>query len=240
MLAPAEGTTPQGLELTRTPQHANFAELPQTRVNKRAEGRAPIGRKVLEEACRQVRSWQERYVTEEPLIACVNISAKQFQHPGLSQDIARVLQQTGLEPRFLELEITESVVMEEAHSTLDTLRKLEDLGVQLAIDDFGTGYSSLSYLKRFPVSFLKIDRSFVAPLGEDPEDAMIVSGIISLAHTLGMQVVAEGVETARQLAYLQGLGCDMAQGNCFAEPLPGEAASALLARRLCTSLRDNG
>ena len=192
----------------------------------------PIGRMVLEEACNQARAWQERYAAEEPLVTCVNISAKQFQHPELAQDVARVLQQTGLEPGRLQFEITESVVMEDAHSTLDTLRRLEALGVQLAIDDFGTGYSSLSYLKRFPVSFLKIDRSFVEPLGEDPEDAVIVSGIISLAHTLGLQVVAEGVETTRQLAYLQGLGCDVAQGNYFSEPLPGEAASALLAWHL--------
>ncbi len=191
----------------------------------------PIGRKVLEEACRQARVWQEEcYATGEPLIMCVNISARQFQHPQLAQDVAQVLQQTGLEPGALELEITESVVMEDAHSTIDALKKLENLGVQIAIDDFGTGYSSLSYLKRFPVSLLKIDRSFITRLGEDPEDAMIVSGIISLAHTLGMQVVAEGVETAEQSAYLQGLGCDMAQGNYFSEPLSAAAASTLLVK----------
>jgi EAL domain-containing protein (putative c-di-GMP-specific phosphodiesterase class I) len=170
---------------------------------------------------------------------CVNISARQFQHPELTQDVARMLQHSGLEPHSLQLEITESVVMEDAHSTLDTLRKLEGLGVELAIDDFGTGYSSLAYLKRFPVSVLKIDRSFVETLGEDPEDAAIVSGIISLAHDLGMEVVAEGVETAKQFAYLQGLGCDMAQGNYFSEPLPPEAAGALLARHPSKHPRDN-
>lgn len=164
------------------------------------------------------------------MLMSVNISARQFQHPELAQDVARVLKQTGLKPHHLQLEITESVVMEDAHSTLDALRKLEVLGVGLAVDDFGTGYSSLSYLKRFPVSFLKIDRSFVEPLGESPEDVMIVSGIISLAHTLGMKVVAEGVETAAQLAYLQGLGCDMAQGNYLYKPLPAEEAGALLAK----------
>ncbi len=190
----------------------------------------PIGRKVLEEACHQAQAWQDLCPGEEPLIMCVNISARQFQHPELAQDVARVLQQTGLAPHHLELEITESVVMEDARSTLDALRKLEALGVGLAVDDFGTGYSSLSYLKRFPVSFLKIDRSFVEPLGENPEDAMIVSGIISLAHTLGMKVVAEGVETAVQLAYLQGLGCDMAQGNYFYKPLQAEEFGALLAK----------
>jgi diguanylate cyclase (GGDEF)-like protein/PAS domain S-box-containing protein len=190
----------------------------------------PIGRMVLEKACRQAQAWQERYATEEPLVMCVNISARQFQHPELAQDVARVLQQTGLEPRCLQLEITESVVMEDVESTLDTLRSLQDLGVQLAIDDFGTGYSSFSYLRRFPVSVLKIDRSFVEPLGGDPEDAVIVSGVVSLAHTLGMEVVAEGVETAEQLAHLQDMGCDMAQGNYFAEPLPSEAVGELLAR----------
>jgi diguanylate cyclase (GGDEF)-like protein/PAS domain S-box-containing protein len=200
----------------------------------------PIGRKVLEEACRQARAWQELYPGEGPLVMCVNISARQFQHPELAQDIAQVLHQAELEPYLLQLEITENVLMEDVHATVDTLRKLEGLGVQFAIDDFGTGYSSLSYLKRFPVGFLKIDRSFVEPLGKDPEDAVIVSGIISLAHTLGMQVVAEGVETAQQLAYLQGLGCDMAQGDYFSEPLPSEAASALLARYLYTNLRADG
>lgn len=150
------------------------------------------------------------------------------------QDIVRVLQETGLDPRCLQLEITESVIMEDASSTITTLGKLTDLGVQLSIDDFGTGYSSLSYLKRFPVSSLKIDCSFVERLGKAPEDSVIVSGIINLAHTLDMKVVAEGVETAGQVTHLQEQACDLAQGNYFSKPLSGEELEGLLARHRST------
>ena len=189
----------------------------------------PIGHGVLEEACRQTVAWRKRYPAGPPLIICVNLSARQFQHPRLAQDIERVLRETGLDPACLELEITESVVMEEAGTTLTALRQLRSLGVGLAIDDFGTGYSSLSYLRRFPVDFLKIDRSFVEGIGKDEESEAITSGIVTLAHTLGIKVVAEGVENAGQAARLRRLGCDMAQGNYFSEPLPGEAAGGLLA-----------
>jgi diguanylate cyclase (GGDEF)-like protein/PAS domain S-box-containing protein len=194
----------------------------------------PIGHRVLEEACRQARAWQEQYPADPPLVMCVNLSARQFQQPELAQNIARMLQEIGLDPRCLQLEITESVVMEEVESTLNILRELRDLGVSLAIDDFGTGYSSLSYLKRFPVDSLKIDRSFVEGIEKDSENAVIVSGIITLAHTLGIQVIAEGVETADQAAHLRQIGCDLAQGNHFSEPLPGEAAGELLARNQST------
>ena len=187
----------------------------------------PIGHRVLEEACRQAKTWQ---ADNPPLVMCVNLSARQFQHPALAQDITRVLRETGLDPHCLQLEITESVLMKEAGSTMSILKELRKLGVSLAIDDFGTGYSSLSYLKHFPADYLKIDHSFVAGVGEDPENAAIVSGIITLAHTLGMQVIAEGVETADQAARLRRMGCDLAQGNYFSEPLPGEAAGELLAR----------
>jgi EAL domain-containing protein (putative c-di-GMP-specific phosphodiesterase class I) len=162
----------------------------------------------------------------------VNLSSRQFQHPKLTQDVARILRETGLNPRCLCLEITESVVMGDAQGTITTLQELKDLGVQLAVDDFGTGYSSLSYLKRFPIDYLKIDRSFVEALRENPEDTAIVSGVITLAHTLGMHVIAEGVETAEQLAHLRGLRCDLAQGNYFSKPLPSKAASELLATGL--------
>jgi diguanylate cyclase (GGDEF)-like protein/PAS domain S-box-containing protein len=189
----------------------------------------PIGRWVLEEACRQARAWQEQHPSDAPLVICVNLSARQFQRSNLAQEVAEVLRDTGLEQRYLELEITESVVMEDARSTISTLWELKDLGVGLMIDDFGTGYSSLSYLKRFPIDRLKIDRSFVDRLRKDPEDAVIVSAIITLAHTLGMRVIAEGVDSAEQLAQLRGLGCDLAQGNYFSEPLVAEAASALVA-----------
>lgn len=188
-----------------------------------------IGQWVLEEACNQAKEWQEQYPSDPPLKMSVNLSARQLQHPQMVQNITRVLRETGIDPRDLVLEITESVVMENAPSTIITLRELEELGLRLAIDDFGTGYSSLSYLKRLPVSLVKIDRSFVEGLKEEPEDTALVSGIISLSHKLGMQVIAEGVETAEQFAQLRELGCDLAQGNYFGEPLPNEATSALLA-----------
>ena len=188
-----------------------------------------IGQRVLEEACRQARVWQEQCSGDPPLPMCVNLSARQFQHPELARDIARVLRETGLDPRDLCLEITESAVMKDVQSTIATLQELKALGVKFAIDDFGTGYSSLSYLKRFPVSYLKIDRSFIDGLEKDPEDTVLVSGVITLAHTLGMQVIAEGVETVGQLARLRELGCDEAQGNYFSEPVWGRAITTLLA-----------
>lgn len=189
----------------------------------------PIGLWVLREACLQTRQWNERYPDDPPLTVCVNLSARQFHDPGLCQDVTRILQETGLDPQYLSLEITESAVMKDVQVTSATLRELKGLGVELSVDDFGTGYSSLSYLKRFPVDYLKIDRSFVEELKGNAEDAMLVSGIIRLAHTLGMRVVAEGVESVEQLQRLQGLGCDLAQGYYFSKPLPGEAVPGLLA-----------
>lgn len=139
-----------------------------------------------------------------------------------------MLRESDLNPSSLVLEIAESVVMRDARSTVSTFEDLTNLGVRLAIDDFGTGYSSLFYLRRFPVDYLKIDRSFVERLDGDPDDAVITSGIIGLAHTLGMRVIAEGTETAEQLLWLRELECDLAQGSNFSEPLPGEAATVLL------------
>lgn len=149
--------------------------------------------------------------------------------PSLLGEIVAILQRTGLDPRNLNLEITESVVMSDAPANTATLDKLRELGIELVIDDFGTGYSSLSYLKQFPVSYLKVDRSFVEELREGFEDRAVVWGIIALAHTLGIRVIAEGVESAEQLRILRELGCDMAQGYYFSEPLTHEETSALLA-----------
>jgi len=188
----------------------------------------PIGRWVLTEACRQTARWRDRFPDNPSLVVSVNLSAKQFQDPHLASYVAETLQQTGLNPHSLHLEITEDVIMEDAPSTMSVLRELKALGVEITIDDFGTGYSSLLYLKRFPVSFLKVDRSFVDGLGQTREDTEIVSGIISLAHTLNLQVVAEGVENRLQLERLREVGCDAAQGYHFSEPLPGEAADTLL------------
>jgi len=187
----------------------------------------PIGRWVLEQACRQAREWQEQNPGNLPLMMNVNVSAAQFRSPELVEDVARVLRETGLEAGMLTLEITESVLLEEAQANADTLEQLKALGVRLAIDDFGTGYSSLSYLKRLPVDYLKIDRSFVTNLEQDSKDRLLVSGVIYLAHGLGLKVIAEGVEKAEQLAHLQGMGCDMAQGYYFSRPLASEAATIL-------------
>ena len=190
---------------------------------------APIGRWVLEEACRQARRWHTRFPGMPPLKVCVNLSAKQFQHCALLEDIGAALRETGLDPSALDLEITESVVMEDAPATIATLRDLKGLGVNLAIDDFGMGYSSLSYLKRFPVDFLKVDRSLIQGIGEGPKDEAILSALVTLAHSMGPRTIAEGVETKEQLARLREAGYDFGQGYYFARPLPSQAAGALLA-----------
>jgi EAL domain-containing protein (putative c-di-GMP-specific phosphodiesterase class I) len=189
----------------------------------------PIGQWVLKQACEQARTWQAQYPSDAPVAMSVNLSARQFQHPTLVADIAQVLHQTGLQRRVLKLEITESVVMRNAESTVATLRELKELGIQLAIDDFGTGYSSLSYLKRFPVDTLKIDRTFVDGLGRDPHDTAIVEAVIALAKTLNLTVTGEGVETAEQRNRLRMLGCDRGQGYLIARPLTTAAVSKLLA-----------
>jgi diguanylate cyclase (GGDEF)-like protein/PAS domain S-box-containing protein len=191
----------------------------------------PLGRWVLTEACRQTREWQELYPGDSPWEVCVNLSGRQLRAPGLCQDVGRILRETGLESGSLHLEITEGVLIEDDPSTLATFRELKSLGVKLMLDDFGTGYSSLSYLKLLPMDFLKIDRSFVEGLGKDPKDEGIVSAVIDLARVLGMEEVAEGVETAEQAACLRELGCSFAQGYLFSKPLPAQAAGALLATR---------
>jgi diguanylate cyclase (GGDEF)-like protein len=190
----------------------------------------PLGRWVFKEACTQVRRWQELYPRTPPLVADVNLSSKQFRQSDLAGEIAEVVNETGLDPACLELEITEGTLMEDAPSTGATLKKLKALGIRVAIDDFGTGYSSLSYLKRFPVDTLKIDRAFIGGLGTDLEDEVLVSGMIGLAHALGLGVVAEGVETEQQVASLKEMGCTLAQGYHFSRPLSKEAATALLAK----------
>lgn len=188
----------------------------------------PIGWWVFEQACHQARVWQTKYPTDPPLTVSVNLSTKQFFHTDLVQEITRILGESGLEPASLELELTESLMMQEAES-VDKLRQLKDLGVKLAIDDFGMGYSSFAYLKRFPFDTLKIDRSFVAKLGRDPEATAIVRAIVTLAKTLHLGVVGEGIETKEQLNRLRALGCDLGQGFYFAKPLPSDAMDSLFA-----------
>jgi diguanylate cyclase (GGDEF)-like protein/PAS domain S-box-containing protein len=190
----------------------------------------PIGNLVLEEACQQAKEWQERCpATDTPLKMSVNISARQFQRPDqFVREVARVLEETELPPGSLVLEITESLIMEDAEHNIDVLGRLKDLGVRVAVDDFGTGYSNLAYLKRFPVDMLKVDKSFIDGLEENPEDTAIVEAVVSLAHALGLRTVAEGIETTGQLDWLRALGCELGQGYYFSKPLPAHEASTLL------------
>jgi diguanylate cyclase (GGDEF)-like protein/PAS domain S-box-containing protein len=191
-----------------------------------------IGRRVLEEACRQAVRWRAARAAQgkgTPFVMGVNLSGRQLQDPGLVEMVVEVLEATGLPGPSLKLELTESVVMESTATTIETLTRLKALGVRLAIDDFGTGYSSLAYLKRFPVDVLKIDRSFVAGLGRDPQDTAIVQGVIAMAQGLGMMVTAEGVETAEQVVCLKRLGCDLAQGYYYASPLAADRLDEMVA-----------
>ncbi|HVF56048.1 MAG TPA: EAL domain-containing protein [Pyrinomonadaceae bacterium] len=186
-----------------------------------------IGKWVLEEACRQMSEWQKLSPPDEPLPISVNLSGRQFLQPDLLAQIEDVLLKTGLEARSLKLEITETVVMENIETATRTLERLQALGVELSIDDFGTGYSSLSYLQRFPVSTLKIDRSFVSRITESDASAEIVRTIMNLAQHLGMDVVAEGVETEQQSMQLRALACEFGQGYYFSKPMDRDAAESL-------------
>ena len=180
----------------------------------------PLGEWVLRTACAQAKSWLD--AGSPPLLLAVNLSARQFQQPDLIARIQAILTDTGWPVACLELEITESTLMEQGQQAVTTLMALKELGVRLAIDDFGTGYSSLAYLKRFPIDKLKIDQSFVRDIPHDPNDMEIASAIIALAHNLRLEVLAEGVETPDQLAFLRERGCDASQGYLFSRPLPAE------------------
>lgn len=184
---------------------------------------------VLREACRQTHAWQDRFAFQPPLTISANLSSKQFTQHDLVGQIDRLVQSTNFDARNLKLEITEGVLMQNAESAAAMLLELKQLGLQLSIDDFGTGYSSLSYLHRFPLDILKVDRSFVNRIGPNGENAEIVRAIVTLAKNLGLKVIAEGIETADQLAQLRLLGCDFGQGYFFSKPITDEAASQLLA-----------
>jgi diguanylate cyclase (GGDEF)-like protein/PAS domain S-box-containing protein len=187
----------------------------------------PIGDRVLEESCRQWASWRAQFPAREPLILNVNISARQLNRPEFLESIRAAMARHGVDPGSLCLELTESVLMEDVEAERHTLSALRELGVGLAIDDFGTGYSSLTYLKRFPVTGIKIDQTFVAGLGRDTFDTAIIESVIELAHAVGLHVTAEGVETVEQMLRLRALGCDYAQGYYFARPQPAAALDAL-------------
>ena len=188
----------------------------------------PIGNWVLREACRQMHDWHLQFPTEPLFTVAVNVSAKQFVHPGLMSQVDQILRETNLEPISLKLELTESIAMREVELTVGVLNKLKAIGVRLSVDDFGTGYSSLSYLHRFRFDTLKIDRSFISQMSQSTESFQIVQAIISLAHNMGMQVMAEGVETAEQANQLKSFACEYAQGYFFSKPLEQEAILQLL------------
>ena len=191
----------------------------------------PLGLWVLRRACEQLGQWQWQSAANRSLFMSVNLSGKQVARPKLVSEIRQVLEETRIDPKYLKLEITESAVMENAETAVQLLRRLKALGVQLSIDDFGTGYSSLGYLHRFPVNTLKVDRSFVGRIGEAAENIEIVRTIISLAENMGMEVVAEGVETLSQLAQLRKLNCQYGQGYLFSRPVDAESVSTWISRK---------
>lgn len=194
----------------------------------------PIGSWVMREACRQMSEWRRSYPSSEHLIISINLSARQLEQTDLIEEITEILEATNLAPRCLKFEITESVVMNNAEQSVKTISELRKLGIRVSIDDFGTGYSSLSYLHRFPIDTLKIDRSFVNRIGGDGESSEIVQTIIKLASNLGMEVIAEGVETIEQLDFLRDMNCGFGQGYYYSRPIDN-----LLATEMIENLSDD-
>ncbi len=186
----------------------------------------PVGEWVIRRACVDLKAWQAAGLKPGPV--AVNLSARQFRLQDLDARIKALVAEAGVEPGLIELEITESLMMQDPDQGIRMMRSLREGGMSIAIDDFGTGYSSLAYLTRFPVSSLKIDRSFVAAVTQDPHAAAIVRTVIEMAHTLGFTVVAEGIETSAQAEYLRAHRCDFAQGYLFARPMPAAELAKLL------------
>jgi EAL domain-containing protein (putative c-di-GMP-specific phosphodiesterase class I) len=180
----------------------------------------PVGDWVLWRACQDLKEWQAAGHVAVPI--AVNLSARQFRAPNLDEHIKALVESSGVDPSLIELELTESQLMQDPDQAIRVMRALRDAGMRLAIDDFGTGYSSLAYLRRFPVGALKIDRSFVKDMSSEKGDATIVRTIIEMAHSLGFTVVAEGVETEEQATFLRLLRCELAQGFLFAKPVPAD------------------
>jgi EAL domain-containing protein (putative c-di-GMP-specific phosphodiesterase class I) len=192
----------------------------------------PINRRLLLESCNQLSYWQSNCPCNPPLTMSVNITPRQFVQADLANEVQSILEQTKVDPSTIHLEITETVAMGDAEHAMSVLSNLKNIGTLLSIDDFGTGYSSLAYLKRFPVDFLKLDKAFVEGLASDAQDTAIVRAVIDLAEALDLEVVAEGVETAEQLAALRGMRCGLAQGYYFSRPVVPETVGELLASGL--------
>ena len=220
-----------GVEALLRWTHAELGSISPARFVPVAEASGlivPIGIWVLETACRQIRQWQD---AGTPVRIAVNLSAQQFRQQDVPGMVRTALAQSSASPALLELELTESAIMEEPEVAARVLQDLEKLGVTIAIDDFGTGYSSLAYLKVFSLHKLKIDRSFIQDLASDPDDAAIVHGLVGLAHSLGLRVIAEGVENEAQRGMLVHLNCDEFQGWLYSPALPAEACGRLLAEQ---------
>ncbi|WP_260295319.1 putative bifunctional diguanylate cyclase/phosphodiesterase [Sedimenticola hydrogenitrophicus] len=218
-----------GLEALVRWQHPEQGTLPPARFLPVAEASGlivPLGNWVLKSACRQMVEWQRIGLPIDTV--SVNLAGKQIRRDDLVESIANVLDETGCRPEWLELEVTEGFIMSEIHASIDALRQLRDMGIKLAIDDFGTGYSSLSYLKKLPIHRLKIDRSFVQDLADDNDDVAIVKAIVSLGHSLQLEIIAEGVETPYQENFLRQLGCEMGQGYLYSQPLPSAQVELLV------------
>jgi predicted signal transduction protein with EAL and GGDEF domain len=215
-------------------RHPIFGLLPPEKflpVAEEAGMMTQIGTFVLREACRQMHEWNATFASIDPAAVCVNISPMQFEPLKLVECVSEILHETGLNPRSLELEVTENLTMQDAGRATEILRELASIGISLSLDDFGTGYSSLSYLLRFPIRTLKIDRSFVAEIESSEESRTIVQTIIVLGHNLGMKVIAEGIEKAGQMELLKTFGCDMGQGYLFSRPVEADVVSAMMGAR---------
>jgi EAL domain-containing protein (putative c-di-GMP-specific phosphodiesterase class I) len=186
----------------------------------------PVGEWVIGDVCRQLKTWQAQGMAVQPV--AINLSARQLQQADLAGAVERIVARAGVDPALLEFELTESMLMANPEAAVEILARIKALGMRLSVDDFGTGYSSLAYLKRFPLDALKIDRTFVRDLPDDPDDAAITKAVIRLAHSLSLKVVAEGVENVDQLRELEQYGCDQIQGYYVSRPVPAQACEALL------------
>ena len=211
-------------------QHPEFGMIPPAQFIPLAEETGlivPLGEWVLKSACAQNKAWQD--AGYPPMRIAVNFSPRQFHKLELAEMVETVLAQTGLDPHWLELEVTENLMLSNEDVTIVTLRRLADIGVHISIDDFGTGYSTFNYIKKLPVDTLKIDRSYVSDIDSNESDAAIATAVIEMAHSLSLNVVAEGVETEGQLKFLEALNCPEVQGYFFHRPLPPEELARLLA-----------